>query len=146
MSKINLLAPTTIGVPDDRQPDPATVAALKASMAEIGLLNPILVQRYAGCGAQIVAGRNRLQAAIELGWDAINAIELPELNGGADAVAVGKLAEIAENLHRREISALERDELVVRWVALVAERKKGQTAPRCAGSLVRWEEGRPTAS
>jgi ParB-like chromosome segregation protein Spo0J len=72
----------------------------------------------------LVAGRNRLEAAIQLKWETIDAIELPDLDSGDDAAAMGKLAEIAENLHRREIDDIERGELVAAWV----EARKGRHA------------------
>lgn len=69
-----------------------------------------------------MAGRNRLQAAEELGWETIKAIELPDLDEEDDAKSVGQLAEIAENLHRREITAFERNSLYARWVEIIEAR------------------------
>ena len=40
-----------------------------------------------------------------------------------------RLWEIAENLHRAELSALERDEHVAEWVRLTGERDAAQVAP-----------------
>ena len=54
----------------------------------------------------------------------IDVIELPKLDEREDAASIGKLAEIAENLHRREISALERSELQAAWVEIVQARKE----------------------
>lgn len=56
-------------------------------------------------------------------WDAIGCIELPDLDGEEDAETIGQLAEIAENLHRREIDALERNELMDQWRRLREDRK-----------------------
>lgn len=39
---------------------------------------------------------------------------------------MGTMAEIAENLHRREITALERSELLAKWVRLTEERRKAE--------------------
>ena len=51
-------------------------------------------------------------------------IELPRLDAQEDAASIAKLAEIAENLHRREITALERSELQAAWVEIVEARKR----------------------
>lgn len=63
-------------------------------------------------------------AAIELKWETIDVIELPHLDTADDAASIAKLAEIAENLHRREITALERSELQAAWVEIVQARKR----------------------
>lgn len=77
-----------------------------------------------------MAGRNRLQAARELGWEGIDAIELPHLNDGDDAATLAQLAEIAENLHRRELTALERNKLLAQWMEIVGQRKEAEPLPR----------------
>lgn len=51
-------------------------------------------------------------------------IELPKLDEREEAASIAKLAEIAENLHRREITALERSELQAAWVEIVGARKR----------------------
>lgn len=43
------------------------------------------------------------------------------------------MAEIAENLHRREITALERAELQARWVEIVGKDKPGELRPVSKG-------------
>lgn len=113
-------------VRDGRPFDPDTVERLKASMAEVGLLHPISVQRPAPNVPPfwLVAGRNRLEAARQLGWDTIRAIELPFGRAGND---LAMMAEIAENLHRREITALERNELQARWLEIVEREKADQS-------------------
>lgn len=62
--------------------------------------------------------------------ETIDVIELPHLDAADDAASIAKLAEIAENLHRREITALERDELLAAWVKLCEERKKAKAAEK----------------
>ncbi|SCD25344.1 hypothetical protein BR141012304_20879 [Brucella inopinata] len=42
---------------------------------------------------------------------------------GTDNSALAEMAEIAENLHRREITALERTELQARWVEITSRDK-----------------------
>ena len=54
-----------------REPDPAQVEALKASILEIGLLNPISVCRFGERQYRLVAGGNRLQACIAAGYEEI---------------------------------------------------------------------------
>src|SRR5690554_604209 len=56
-------------------------------------------------------------------WDAVGCIELPDLDGEEDTETIGQLAEIAENLHRREIDAIERGELIAAWSRIRGERK-----------------------
>jgi hypothetical protein len=118
--KASILDPRRIVIPSGRAPDPDTVEKLKSSMAEIGLLNPITVQsRYFGGPPHLVAGRNRLEAALSLGWDEVRAVILPD---GTDDSGLADLAEIAENLHRRELGEVERAELMARWVEIAARR------------------------
>jgi len=113
----------------DRRPlDEATVAMLMESMRLTGLKQPIVtyVSRL-GMPPQLVAGRHRLAAAIRLGWTEIATVELP--NTGEDAATLIEMTEIAENLHRREITAMERSELQARWARIVEERQSAQVAP-----------------
>lgn len=76
------------------------VQELAASMAEVGLLNPITIST----GSRLIAGHHRLEAAKRLGWDEIPAHTLP-----GDAILHEK-AEIHENLRRNELTVLERGE------------------------------------
>jgi ParB-like chromosome segregation protein Spo0J len=126
----------------ERPASPDVVRALKESMAEIGLLNPITVQRHRAANTvYLVAGRNRLEAARQLKWEAIDCIELLDLDDVEDAKTVGGLAEIAENLHRRELDALERNELLTEWASL---REARSAQSRQAGAIEgsRREDGR----
>lgn len=97
-----------------RRADDATVKALAASMAEVGLLNPITVQAGEVCtggsfvdGYRLVAGANRLAAARALGWTEIEArvVDLSDM--------ARQMAEIDENLCRAELTPAERAE----WTA-----------------------------
>jgi len=93
-------------------------------MQEVGLIHPIVIQRHNASGRiYLVAGRNRVQAAVELKWGAIDAIEIEDRDGGESALQSAKLSEIAENLHCREIDELERAELVAAWAELVRQRR-----------------------
>ena len=63
-----------ITVPErHRDLDPAKVAMLVESMGELGQLHPIMVFR-AEDSIILVAGRRRLEAARQLGWDCIQCI------------------------------------------------------------------------
>lgn len=102
------------------------VVALAGSMREIGLQNPILV-RYVeeavlpdgevlANAPVLIAGETRLRAAKSLGWEKIDAIEAK-----VDDIEAAMI-EIAENLHRADLTALERAEQVAAWVRLAEER------------------------
>lgn len=108
------------------------VVALAGSMREIGLQNPILV-RYVeeavlpdgevlANAPVLIAGETRLRAAKSLGWEKIDAIEAK-----VDDIEAAMI-EIAENLHRADLTALERAEQVAEWVRLAEERAAGISA------------------
>jgi len=106
----------------------AGVEAVAASLASIGLRTPISVRYFeerpegmpAGETADAVVlltGAHRLEAAKRLGWDKIECFVYFD----GDEVDA-QLWEIAENLHRSELTALERDEQVALWVKLNQQR------------------------
>jgi ParB family chromosome partitioning protein len=112
---------------DHRPLDEATVLMLMESMRQTGLKQPIVVYvERIGLAPQLVAGRHRLEAARRLRWETIDAVELPRT--GEDAATLIEMTEIAENLHRREITAMERSELQARWISLVEQGKLRQAA------------------
>lgn len=95
-----------------REMDPAAVAELAQSMAEIGLKYPISV-RYVevppddecpagGAAPKLTAGLHRLEAARSLGWEFIDC----DVTDGDERQAV--MWEISENLHRRALTGRER--------------------------------------
>ena len=98
-----------------RAVDSEAVKRLADSMTRIGLQTPISV-RMAGDDLMLVAGLHRLEAARALGWEKIEAVHVH----GDDVDA--RLWEIAENLHRADLSALERAEHVAEWVKLVSAK------------------------
>lgn len=108
-----------------RRVDPERVHALAASMKSLGLQTPISVwSSDDGEDVHLIAGAHRLAAAIELGWDEIECslVTMSEIDR--------KRWEIAENLHRSELTALERDEHVAEWIRLTEESDKlAQVAP-----------------
>lgn len=116
-----------IEVPDGRRAVNAqTVKRLADSIDKIGLRHPITVRRK---GEQyiLVAGLHRMEAYRKLGREHIPAIISTFTN--ADA----RLWEIAENLHRADLTKLERDENVAEWVRLTEEKQSAQNAPKGLG-------------
>jgi ParB family chromosome partitioning protein len=80
--------------------DPEALAELTASIAEFGLLQPLLV-RPTHDGHEVVAGRRRLAACRAAGLTAVPCvIRLLTTEQALDAALV-------ENLHRRELSPIE---------------------------------------
>jgi ParB family chromosome partitioning protein len=96
-----------------RPVNPDRVAALAASMSEIGLQQPIIVRPHPDGSNRmaLIAGGHRLAAAQLLGWPEIAAVSLD-----TDGVHA-RLIEIDENLIRNELSALD-------FAVSVAERKR----------------------
>jgi ParB-like chromosome segregation protein Spo0J len=101
------------------------LASLVESIKSIGLQTPISVQidrsshdeRYL-----LVAGRHRLEACRRLGVAHIDAriVDLDEVQR--------KLWEIAENLHRAELTVTERSEHIAEWIRLM-DQKVAQLEP-----------------
>lgn len=86
-----------------REFSPEALAELAGSIAENGLLQPIVV-RPAGERWQLVAGDRRLRAVKKLGWTAVPAIVRP-----VDDRAMLVLA-LVENLQRHDLTPLEEAE------------------------------------
>lgn len=102
------------------------VQRLVESMKALGQLQPISVFAPSPDSITLVAGRHRLEAARRLEWDEIDAVFVT-----GDEID-RQMQEIAENLHRVDLTALERDEQVARWVELV-ESKVSQLATPSGG-------------
>jgi ParB-like chromosome segregation protein Spo0J len=122
--KIEKIEPPAIDICNrKRRIDPDSVGRIADSMQKIGLRTPISVryyeQRPSFCPGEtddafvLLTGAHRLEAAKRLGW---NEIECFVYYDGDEVDA--ELWEIAENLHRAELTALERDEQVARWIEL----------------------------
>lgn len=106
--------------------NPETVRTIAASIKEIGLQNPISIcfrdnieidgELVDGVGC-LVAGAHRREALISLGpkFEYVDAVVFD------DEIAARKW-EISENLHRAELSVLERSEHIAEWIELT-ERK-----------------------
>jgi len=102
-----------------RHLDQSKLAPLVESMRELGLLQPITVYTPDdGMTVELVAGRHRLEAARILGWDDIPAIFMD----GRDEID-RELIEIAENLHRVDLTREERDRQIRRYADLLKLRE-----------------------
>lgn len=102
------------------------VERLAASMRDIGLRQPIsvrivdemMVDGDLTAGVPIlVAGAHRLAAAKALGWSHIDCIEVED-----DPISA-ELWEIAENLHRCDLSKEQRDAHIRRYAELLEKRR-----------------------
>lgn len=105
--------------PGRREASPERVAELAKSIAEVGLINPITLDR----ANTLIAGLHRLEAAKLLGWAEVDCT-VSSL-GGLQA----ELAEIDENFVRTDLSAIEYGDLLLRrkeiYEALHPETKHG---------------------
>ena len=105
--------------PGRREALPERVAELAKSIAEIGLLNPVTLDR----ANTLIAGLHRLEAAKLLGWDEVD-YTVSSLEG-----LRAELAEIDENFVRTDLSAIEYGDLLLRrkeiYEALHPETKNG---------------------
>ena len=86
-----------------------------------------------------MAGAHRIEAAYRLGWQTIAAYVLAEDDENPEHAANEDcLWEIAENLHRAELSADQRGEHFARWLQL-----RGEIPPSKADVLAAWEKAEP---
>lgn len=117
------------------------VDALMASIKEIGLQTPPAV-RWSNGGEDaevvLVTGRHRLEACRRLGHDVV----VCEVFDGDETAA--RLWEISENLHRADLSAVERSEHIDEWRRLTLA-KVAQIAPPLGGKQPRDNGERKTA-
>lgn len=112
----------------DRRPlNEESVKRLVNSIREIGLQHPITVKSKGG-QFLLIAGNHRLEAVRRLRQPSIPAIvvRMDEIDA--------EMWEISENLHRAELTKLERDEQISRWVELIElKRVSAQVAPKPLG-------------
>ncbi len=164
-AELTHIAVDEIYVPADRRAlQPDTVADLAQSMKILGLLSPVAVRwvrrevtlpnALTVKGAyHLIYGLHRLAAARQLGWNeipcqilfsstaAIENAHAPELQG-SDRQAW--MVEIAENLHRAELTALERSEHIAAWIKLIEEDAQGPgETEEISGGVDRRGSGRP---
>ena len=118
-----------IKIPKDRKCDERVVKQLMESIKKIGLLEPVILCRPArSMGVHLVAGRNRVEAFKRLKIKSIPARveegDTPEVQQWRE------LAEIDENLIRREMTSAQRAKLLTArklvYEALNPETKDGQ--------------------
>ncbi len=106
--------------PGRREALPEHIEELAKSIAEVGLLNPITVDRE----YTLIAGLHRLEAVKRLGWAEIECT-VSSLEG-----LQAELAEIDENFVRCDLTAVEYGDLLLRrkeiYETLHPETRKGQ--------------------
>lgn len=120
------------------------VERLATSMGDIGLRQPITVrvvdemvvdgELCAGVPI-LVAGAHRLAAAKQLGWSHIDCIEVED-----DAIKA-ELWEIAENLHRCDLTKDQRDQHIRRYAELLGKQRDVQQ-PQSAALESKRADGR----
>jgi hypothetical protein len=101
------------------------VKVIADSMARIGLKTPITVRRTK-TGLALITGHHRLEAAKVLGWRHIGCI----VTRGDKTQR--RLWALAENLHRADLTAVQRAESVVEWEKLI-NRSEGGADTQSAG-------------
>lgn len=122
-------------LPGRRAVKPETVERLAESINTLGLRTPITVRimdeftcsdgQKADGVPVLVTGAHRLAAVKGLGWEKIECFLFhPDDGDHGDDEITAKLWEISENLHRAEITTLERAEHISEWVRLVEERDR----------------------
>lgn len=94
-----------------REVNAAAVKRLAESIEKVGLRHPITV-RERGDKYQLIAGMHRIEACKRLGRDFVPATIVKMTNDDA------RLWEISENLHRADLSKIERDENVAEWIKI----------------------------
>ena len=125
--------PDEIDIPPHRMRElnPDKARELAESIKKIGQLSPIIV-RETGHGVELVTGLHRMEAVRILGDRHVTAFVVK-----CDDIEARK-AEIAENLHRAELTVQERADHIAEWVKLTDETVKAQVAP-----LEPHKRGRP---
>lgn len=116
-----------IYIPPGRRPlNEDTVAQLMVSIERVGLQSPPAVRMVdkilidgveEHSVAVLVYGHHRLEAMRRLGWQWTTCLVLD-----LDDIAA-ELAEISENLHRAELTLLQRDEQIARWIELTGVKQ-----------------------
>lgn len=106
--------------PKHREVNAAAVKRLADSIEQIGLRHPVTVREKGG-KYLLVAGRHRVEAFRKLGRDFVPASIVKMTNDEA------RLWEISENLHRADLSKLERDEQVAEWIRITERVSNSQS-------------------
>jgi ParB family chromosome partitioning protein len=108
-----------IVMPPRRQVDTNTVASLAEAINKIGLQSPIIVRETDTADFILVTGLHRLEAFRRLERDSVPAFVLPASTTETEA----RMIEISENLHRFELTQLERSNQIDEWRELAKVRK-----------------------
>ncbi len=128
MNEILNLNPNTIVIRGRLRPiDREKLGEITDSVRSIGIKTPITIRVDRG-EPVLVAGLHRLEAARQLG------IQVPCIKEEGDEIEA-EMWEIAENLHRAELSALDHADHVARWIDLSKQRhpKPAQLEPVSGG-------------
>ncbi|WP_244304822.1 ParB/RepB/Spo0J family partition protein [Leucobacter viscericola] len=120
-------------VADRYRRDLGDIADLKASIVEVGLLNPITVREWHG-GYRLVAGERRLTAFKALGLAEIPARVARDIADARDAL----VAERDENTARKEMLPSEKASLGM----AIEEMEKPAAKERQAASLIKARDAR----
>lgn len=122
-----------------REVDPAVVKRLADSIDSIGLRHPITVRKK-GEKYILVAGRHRMEAFKKLEREHIPSCIVSMTNAEA------RMWEIAENLHRAELTKLQRADNIAEWVQLCEEQRAKDISAQVAPKSGRPESGMNAAS
>lgn len=120
-----------------------SVASLVQSIKQIGLRTPLTVREDKDEDGELtvvlVAGRHRLEACKRLGMELVDCI----IFKGTETEA--RLWEIAENLHRADLTAVERADHIAEWIKLAEKETEGVSAQNDHKLSTRGRkgEGRP---
>jgi ParB-like chromosome segregation protein Spo0J len=98
--------------------NPRKVDAIAKSIREIGLRTPLSVY-HKKKEVILVAGRHRLEAMKSVGRTHVECFVLPDSKGDR------QLWAISENLHRANLTKLERAEQLAKWADLIETRNAG---------------------
>ncbi len=113
---------------------PAVVEEIVSSFSRLGQRVPVTVQPADARGGEpivayeLIVGHHRLEAARELGWTEIDAW-VRDCNE-----TEARLWEISENLHRAELSVLDRSDCVAEWRRLKKEKGGQVDHPSVGGT------------
>jgi ParB family transcriptional regulator, chromosome partitioning protein len=120
------IAINSIRVPNKLRVNPQNVERLVESIGIIGLRTPITIRPLEN-GPELAAGLDRLAAAKILGWKTIPCMAI---RGGP---TIARLWQIAENLHRDTLTALDEADQIAKWVQLTESlelsSKRDKTGP-----------------
>jgi ParB-like chromosome segregation protein Spo0J len=132
--------------PDRRPLNEETVAQLMTSIERVGIQSPPavrFVEKMTIDGVEehnvpvLIYGHHRLEAAKRLGWRWITCLVLDVNDVDAE------LTEISENLHRAELSVLQRDEQIARWIELTTVKSEDDVSRQPDAKPEKAKPGRP---